>query len=780
MNAPPPTAPRRPHAWLVAVLVATGAAQAWTLDLAYQLDDYSMLWRPVELFTLATNWDDPGAPHFALRWTLWALWALLDAVLPTPRPSFAYHTVGWLLHLACTAGVWQLTRRLVPAGTPPWIPAAAALGFGTAGGVAQAHSWISAWGDLLLALCATWSAVALLQARERDRSQRLASRLPLAGWTLLALLSKEPALVLPPLLAVLSLALPLPLLESDPRGRRRRLREGAALTLALLPALAARFLTLGTLEPRYSNLRSPELADGWNLLQSGAAGLGQALLPWNRDALVADVLAFAARALPEVAAPRLGVGLWCGALLLGVAAAPRRWRPLFAVGLGALLFAWPAGAVYDGAPHNSIGRTLYAALAFASASGGLVLGSLALRGPGGRALASILASAALLLHGDGLLQVARIERLAHGERVTQTAALERAAAAVGRSGRVLLRAPPHDLGGVPQLGPLVAEHLRPEFSRGPQVSVLWATDDAELAALLADAAPQPSRVTVLRRLPQTTAEAPLAQQRAARGWRGSAPVLAVPSTEELERAGTWESLADGGRLQFDPPLAPVGFAGLRLTPQSEGTVQLLLRDGSGGARPGPQLWIEPRGVGRPHSLGLPADLDLRLGPPLVAVEVRGGSVTEAALLSELPAIAWTERVWPPDVVLDPSRPPTPLEVVLPPDFQFPRQARLTMRLGRRSEAVPVLGDAELESLGGDRWRFELRTLHLDPRSAPGDPTVPSAPWAAAVERLAAIVEGAGLTRSGRLEYTLTLHHADGTVGAASSPRDCVYHLPEPP
>ncbi len=112
---------------------------------------------------------------------------------------FGFHVVSLLLHLAATAVAFRLALRLSKSA---WIAFFAALLFGLHPTKVEAVSWISATNDPLFGCFALLALDAFARHRERG-SASLAW--PAALWFLLALLSKEAAVAVVPMVFALDL-----------------------------------------------------------------------------------------------------------------------------------------------------------------------------------------------------------------------------------------------------------------------------------------------------------------------------------------------------------------------------------------------------------------------------------------------------------------------------------------------------------------------------------------------------------------------------------------------
>lgn len=199
----------------------------------------------------------------------------------------------------------------------------------------EAICWPCARSDVLITATGTWACLALVHLR---RGNGRWSGCSLAIACVLALLSKETALVLAPLLAVLDLALG----GSADLGWRRRLVVHAALLPLWSGYLLWRSL-IGTMPPLadlpasldWSHWPSVQVDRLARLVAPGGGRLSD-LLPWSLAALLAVAWTHGVMH----AAKWRWLGLGAGWLL--IAAAPNSWQPVFAnmVNSRSLLLPW--------------------------------------------------------------------------------------------------------------------------------------------------------------------------------------------------------------------------------------------------------------------------------------------------------------------------------------------------------------------------------------------------------------------------------------------------------
>ncbi|MEO0652454.1 MAG: hypothetical protein AAFZ65_17410, partial [Planctomycetota bacterium] len=581
-SADAPHAPRAARLALLAVLATTALAQAWTLTLSFQLDDYTLVWRPLELFQLATDLDDSAVESYALRWTVWSLWAALDAVMPVPRSELPYHLLGLAMHLGVTALVFQVTRDLMrsigrggSASTEPapstglvWAPTLAGLWFGVQAGHAQAFSWIAAWSDLMLTGAGLLAVGALLRARLTDGEHRDAPRWPVALWTLLALLTKTPSLALPPILLWLALLLPPPPLARDPRGLARRGHDAIAIGIAFGTGLAIRAAYLGSARPRYGGQTDLGPADLPRVLFAGVENVGQAVAATVVDPLVADeTLAVAGTSGSE-----LGAAVVAATFLLWMVARPDHWRLGLALIGAVVAAAGPAGAIFGDIPNNVTARTAYQPLAFVAVAVGLALRGGWGRGGTLRAATGLLGLLLVATWAAGRADVVATERLADAERRQHRSTLQAAAERVGSTGIVVLLDPPDGFAGVAQLGSLLRYALLPDYWAGPRPEVVACGGLRQLRATLEADRFRGRKAAVLMPV-DATGVAP-AELRAGR-WLHDAVADHDPwPTGDPAQGWTVEHGPLQTTISLPTPRPAFGFAGLSFAPAGAGSARI--------------------------------------------------------------------------------------------------------------------------------------------------------------------------------------------------------------
>ena len=132
-------------------------------------------WRPVAVLLLMLSWAVGGAD------------------------PWVFHCVSLVVHLAALAACWRCARTLSRSGNAALVAAALWAFHPTH---VESVAWISAIGDPAFGLCAFLALDAWMRAREAGRAPWVAG-----GWFALALLSKEMALALVPIVLLLELAL---------------------------------------------------------------------------------------------------------------------------------------------------------------------------------------------------------------------------------------------------------------------------------------------------------------------------------------------------------------------------------------------------------------------------------------------------------------------------------------------------------------------------------------------------------------------------------------------
>ena len=207
----------------VSIVVAFVFAPAIAGDFVY--DDLTLILRnPAMRDPLAAlrAWFEP-------YWAGVGYWRPLTAVAIGLGNGLAgaagVHALALALHVLATGLVFRIAEHL---GGGIWRAAFAALLFGLNPLQVESVAWASAINDPLWALCALGAGEAWLASR---------GTLRIIGWTALALLAKENALVLPPALAIASCLRP-----ATPRAR---LRFVALLSTVVVAYVVARMFVFG-------------------------------------------------------------------------------------------------------------------------------------------------------------------------------------------------------------------------------------------------------------------------------------------------------------------------------------------------------------------------------------------------------------------------------------------------------------------------------------------------------------------------------------------------------
>ena len=304
------------------------------LPLAFNPGYYShdeLQWAAFAQAGTPAGWTDPTV--FQYRPLTFATWmALSRALFDTPMLFHAV-LVAWG---ALNATLLALAGRGF--GLAPRVALGGALAFVLTPYAAYTHGWVGCIADLLWASCALLLALAV---------QRVRAAWAAAGWGLLltaiALLAKEAAFAIPPLLLVAALV----------DGARRR-----QWLVAMLAAGVACALYLG--------LRADAL------LHAPRDGAQYALSPWNAPMRWFEYQVFAPipplmevfTVLRRTGPVLLAAALW-GALLAAVWNACRRCAAVFLLGgIAALLPVLPLGAGWN---HYAYGFAAVACMVVAAA-----------------------------------------------------------------------------------------------------------------------------------------------------------------------------------------------------------------------------------------------------------------------------------------------------------------------------------------------------------------------------------------------------------------------------
>lgn len=788
-------------AWLAALV--TFVAQLWVLELPLQLDAYPLLEDPRALFAIGYHGNADPESVFALRWTAWALYALVFGALGD-RPAPLVQGLGLALH-ALSAGLLALAvARAAGGARGRLLGLVSGVLFGAWVGGLQALTWTSAWCDLLVLTFALAAFERFAAARRAGPARRLRLRLAGAFLLTLALFSKESLLPIAPALWLALWAVPDPRralagsVSSDPSGdeslpsahrRRFTARPFVAEALAVAGALAVhalgRWLYLGSLRPAYSEIfpTARELA----LAPFGGLGmLGQAFLPHNAHPLVADLGAGGAAGvlLGHLPAQTLGLGLWLVCLAAGALAGG--WTlalRIAALAAAAFVLAAPSGLLVPDPMHNGLGRLLYPALAPGLLAALLALVCLA-EGVRARfgARAAALASALAALVAFAVLwplraEYQRIERAAAEERSawTDAARLERLYLSQAQHPvRLLAIDVPAAFAGLPQLDTLLPLAVQPPFWHGPGPPLEGFAAWDELGRALAGPRPPGEIAHLLLPSHGMGGEDPSAAPSARRAGRLPALLRLGPVAEPPELRAPDEI----GRIAFDPPLSPYGLVGFELRLEGAGPFELRLEDERGEVLARVRGVLSAEGPGR-IAVAAPADAGFRLGPKVAALGFEAGAARALAIggLAELPEVLW--RPTPSaDLVLDPELPPL-LVVTLPPGWAPPTHARLELIFANRPRPVVAVADLVLPPglVPGDSIEFRAELLHGDGSGSPLAPAGPIAPWDQVLEHVALPILTHRGHAGGAVDWRLSLIHPDGTPAALGQPLRGRFRLP---
>ncbi|MBM3977056.1 MAG: hypothetical protein FJ299_08710 [Planctomycetes bacterium] len=765
----------------LAITATALLSQAWIVELPFQLDDHLVLADPIAHFgasTRAAASEAGDAAPTMLRWTLWALWALLAEFSPGPLSPLLYHACGLALHALTSVLVGAAATRLVAqrvAPARPWLPGlVAGAGFALSVGAIEAVAWPSAWGDALAVLLACAALIALLRANAAQDCRRArAGWLALGGLsTILCLLAKESALVLPPTLALALAA----------SGARRARAEQLVLAAALGVVLLLRVLVLGGLNLGYPGgapLTPALLAES---LGPVLRGFLQALQPWNRAPELADQL-------PGGVRLHLGTALLAPCLLVALLAWARHGRPLRAPVLALLALALllaPTALIATGDPTNVLSRAQYAPLAWVWIAAGATLGALLALDVQGARFARSVAGVTVLLLFSALLNlrahVVATTRLACAEIHALDRCVAEARAEHARSGSRLPLVLIHiagepGLGGIPVLGTHASLRYAPPFTPGPaelgaRAHRLFSSPALRAAQPDGDAAPPdfellswgtraecerewPWAALAARDLvwigPSGDALAALArgatpsELRAARLPRARSALIAGLG-DERRAALTWRTEPAAAREHFTRhvpssaiPAHALGALDLAFEPGPRATVALELEAGKRTTLHAFTLARVEQQTRR-VALGRPADLEWLFGPPVHAFALGPAAAPELSPPQVPgPALAYQPRALaaPPHVlVIEPSdelelsaqRPPRlvlgsrapPLESLfarLELALQLPvgriaihARTSLSRFQAKGANAAEHALEADLDSFRFDAWPPELPSL----------------------------------------------------------------------
>ena len=236
----------------------------------------------------------------------------------------------WLMHLVFvalgTANAWLLARFLAGVLTPPLVCSIAAIVFALSPCAVYVHGWTATLADLLTLAFALGSALLIQVPRDESLARSVLRAISTASLVALALASKESAIVMPLLLALVAFA--------EPSTR------GARLPVALAVAVVAGYLALRI--PVLAASAGIDPAYAWSLRNIPVRTLEYLLYPFTPPL-------FEIAPLLNVSAPRLACAGACVALLLGALATlgwrwPAAWLVAF---VGALAPVLVLSTAYD-------------------------------------------------------------------------------------------------------------------------------------------------------------------------------------------------------------------------------------------------------------------------------------------------------------------------------------------------------------------------------------------------------------------------------------------------
>lgn len=678
-------------------LVAALVHATWVLGLPFQLDDYHVLSDPLLAFDPARSWGEQQIPAFMCRIPMWIAWLIATPFAGEPRSPFAYHVVGLLLH----GLVVGLVARVASRGLERRAAIVTASFAGLAGGAMQAISWTAAWSSATYTL---FGLLALEGALSFDafasRTRRAIALATVIGASALVLVAKAPAVVVPAVVSVLFIG------HCIGGDRRLELRLGVvAIGVGSAFGWLARSWFLGAGELGYFESATPSLATVVERLPHGAAGLAQALFPWNRDALfVADtpwIAALFGQRVPGAIVAGVVFGL---VALAGLFANTTRARTAL-VAVALVPACLPLAMLYEHTQTNVAARSAYLALPLAFAAWALGLEALFAwrRAAGGFALCL----GALVLV-DGTLHVARTERRV-GAHVQHSLELLGQAAGTSRPDVIVARVGGGGIGSVPALGILVERAAKPPF-------------------VLADGA-----------LDRTRVESFVSDEDFERAWAegafgtngelvvvnlrpGNEPFVEA-TLEATAASGAFESSGPGDFRAAELPRLRVGWLVVEDVPASGEEVSFVLEHTDGTShRVGP---VRAPGAGR-LLVELPAPVEADLRVARVRVEA-GWAVDALAWRAPGPTVDWAPG-------LDEARPlvfdaaAAPLIPIGRPDWPLPKRLELVLEDAHERSLV-VWCDEVVQ--GPESDAFRLSALH---QSRLGPPlAIPAMPWSAVAQ-----------------------------------------------
>jgi tetratricopeptide (TPR) repeat protein len=238
---------------LAAILAATFAAYSATPGFEWVYDDLPQIvtnpavqsWEYVPRYFTEHVWAHIELQQTSYYRPLFLLWLRLNHALFGLQPA-GWHLTTVLLHLVVTLLVYFFVLRLLEGRRAEAL--LAALVFGLHPVHIESVAWVSGVSDPLLTVFFVASLAAWLKGRDAERPSALWRGAALVFYAL-ALLSKEPAVVLPALVFLHAAIFPPPLPPGSSLWARAREPLLAALPFVLvtLPYLLARSIVLGGL-----------------------------------------------------------------------------------------------------------------------------------------------------------------------------------------------------------------------------------------------------------------------------------------------------------------------------------------------------------------------------------------------------------------------------------------------------------------------------------------------------------------------------------------------------
>jgi hypothetical protein len=269
---PPPTRADRADRWRLALpLLYATLVFAPMLRNQFWRDDFDWIMRAMDAIQDPSTLLEVSKPHFR---PISALSFLLNFTLTGINPV-GYYLFNLGLHLCNVALVTALTRRLTGD-----VRVAMLAGLLFAGGLSnygEAVIWIAARTGLIADL---FSLAALVTHARYLQEGRRRDWVLVVLWTVLALLSKEPAAILVPLLALLEWAIGRPAEGVAPARRRYAI---------LLSTLAAYLLFEFAIYHRGSPVVDRDYAIGWHAARNLVEYLARMVVPLTPSSMMVEV-----------------------------------------------------------------------------------------------------------------------------------------------------------------------------------------------------------------------------------------------------------------------------------------------------------------------------------------------------------------------------------------------------------------------------------------------------------------------------------------------------------